>query len=262
MKERTLTAMPPEMLPPEIWRMIILLLEDHCFAWFVLRRVSPLLRQVTEDCFASPIIGNCVLRFAGDYARGVTMEHKLKKFTNLPESVYKEATNQLSSLFDGKPLCFSFKAANFFPPDTKQTVVFKLQDDPSTYDDSFPSFVKWRGLMGSSHFVRFDGKLWSIKIPFITLEREKQEIHADWRLLCQKFYYHELKTRRINKPELRDFSRGEKSYPLELLDPRKDLNKIEGFQNGQKFRRDGWIFWDSPKDSARIFHLREASDYF
>lgn len=64
--------MPPEALPPEIWSSIIhLLADDRCFAWCVLRRVSPFLRHVTEDVFATLLVSRFGIRFAGDYARDV-----------------------------------------------------------------------------------------------------------------------------------------------------------------------------------------------
>jgi hypothetical protein len=57
-----------EALPPEIWSFIVQLVDDRCFAWFVLRRVSPFLRHVTEGVFATQLVSDFSLRFAGDYA--------------------------------------------------------------------------------------------------------------------------------------------------------------------------------------------------
>jgi|TARA_R110002003_G_scaffold1048_15_gene22270 hypothetical protein len=62
-------SMPPEALPPELWHLIIELLDDHCFVWFVLRRVSPFFRLATEDVFARYFLRTCSLRFAGEPAK-------------------------------------------------------------------------------------------------------------------------------------------------------------------------------------------------
>lgn len=59
----------PAYLPPEIWQTIITAVDDHCFAWFVLRQVSPVLRSVTEDVFARYLLRTCSLRFAGQTLR-------------------------------------------------------------------------------------------------------------------------------------------------------------------------------------------------
>jgi hypothetical protein len=66
-------AMPPEArLPPELWQLIIASLDDHCFVWFVLRRVSTFLRAVTEDLvFARYMLRTCSLRFAGEHAKNL-----------------------------------------------------------------------------------------------------------------------------------------------------------------------------------------------
>lgn len=58
----------PEDLPPEIWFHVIAYLDDD-IAWHRLRRVSPYLRQVTEEAFASLVLRTCSLRFAGESAR-------------------------------------------------------------------------------------------------------------------------------------------------------------------------------------------------
>jgi hypothetical protein len=67
--EASAPPLPLETLPPEIWMMIVLGLEDHCFAWFVLRRVSPFLRGVTETVFTQRIIKDMSIRFVGESAK-------------------------------------------------------------------------------------------------------------------------------------------------------------------------------------------------
>ena len=62
-------SMPPEALPPELWQLIIMFLDDHCFVWAVLRQVSPFFALVTEDVFARYIVQTCSLRFAGQTLR-------------------------------------------------------------------------------------------------------------------------------------------------------------------------------------------------
>jgi hypothetical protein len=57
--------MPPEHLPAELWHQVIMLLDDRCFAWIVLRQVSPFLASVTEDVFARYVSRTCSIRFAG-----------------------------------------------------------------------------------------------------------------------------------------------------------------------------------------------------
>lgn len=60
-----------QVLPPELWQLIIAFLDDHCFVWFVLRRVSLHLRLVTEDVFARYVIQTCSLRFVGESAKNL-----------------------------------------------------------------------------------------------------------------------------------------------------------------------------------------------
>ena len=62
---RSHASMPPEHLPVEIWHLIIMCLDDHCFAWFVLRQTCPFLNLVTEQVFARYVSRTCSVRFAG-----------------------------------------------------------------------------------------------------------------------------------------------------------------------------------------------------
>lgn len=59
-------------LPEELWLRIVFQVDDRALAWFVLRRVSRMLRRITEDVFSNEIIRRkCSIRFAGDYARAI-----------------------------------------------------------------------------------------------------------------------------------------------------------------------------------------------
>jgi hypothetical protein len=64
-------TMPPDSLPAELWHSIIMFLDDHCFAWFVLRQVCPFLACVTEDVFARYVSRTCSIRFAGQTSRNL-----------------------------------------------------------------------------------------------------------------------------------------------------------------------------------------------
>lgn len=55
----------PPVLPSEIWHQIIDSLEDNCFMWFVLRRVSPFLKSVTEQVCALRALRTVSVTFAG-----------------------------------------------------------------------------------------------------------------------------------------------------------------------------------------------------
>ena len=63
--QRHVRVMSPEDLPVEIWHIIIMYIDDHCFAWFVLRQISPFLAHVAQDVFARIVSRTCSLRFAG-----------------------------------------------------------------------------------------------------------------------------------------------------------------------------------------------------
>jgi hypothetical protein len=55
----------PPVLPSEIWHQIIDTLDDNCFTWFVLRRVSPFLKSVTEQVFSLRALRGFSVTFAG-----------------------------------------------------------------------------------------------------------------------------------------------------------------------------------------------------
>ncbi len=58
-------------LPPEICQLIIVFLEDQCFAWRVFRRVSHYFCTLTEDVFARYFLSTCTVRFAGSTPRAL-----------------------------------------------------------------------------------------------------------------------------------------------------------------------------------------------
>jgi hypothetical protein len=64
-------SIPPETLPPELWHLIIALLDDVGFAWNVVRKVCTYLKHVTEDTFARYMLRTCSLLFAGDPAKNL-----------------------------------------------------------------------------------------------------------------------------------------------------------------------------------------------
>lgn len=71
-ESQSLTGVGPQRhvsLPAEVWQLIIEALDDHCFVWFVLRRVSPFHKAVTEDVFARYVLHTCNIRFAGEMLR-------------------------------------------------------------------------------------------------------------------------------------------------------------------------------------------------
>ncbi|KAF1961358.1 hypothetical protein CC80DRAFT_369754, partial [Byssothecium circinans] len=60
-----LPTTPSINLPPELWSLIIEEIDDFCFVWFILRRVSHSLRVITENLVASHLIRTCSIRFSG-----------------------------------------------------------------------------------------------------------------------------------------------------------------------------------------------------
>jgi hypothetical protein len=73
------------------------------------------------------------------------------------------------------------------------------------------------------HFVRLQDSLRSIRVPVVSSDPEEQEFTVHWRLLCSRFFSEELRTRRVHHAH----------SSKEIL-------------NG--CLRDGWIFWDLPRD--------------
>ncbi|ORY10259.1 hypothetical protein BCR34DRAFT_468604, partial [Clohesyomyces aquaticus] len=215
-------SLPPETLPPEIWMMIILSLDDHCFAWFVLRRVSPFLRSVTESVFAQRIIKDIAIRFAGNGAKNVIVDHVVKQVYLTTQRLRDARKDHFQTLFGTQHPTFYFEATRFSPPDTKEKVILKLREPLNSYQNSaivvevsevaarrttrypFAWFLRKAccscdpekcGWLKSSHFVRVGGALRSARLPSIELIEETREISLDWRLFCQRFYYDELLSR-------------------------------------------------------------------
>ncbi|KAH7089853.1 hypothetical protein FB567DRAFT_311135 [Paraphoma chrysanthemicola] len=199
---------PPEALPPEIWHLIIDLVDDHCFVWFVLRRVSPFLKLVTEDVFARYFLRTCSLRFAGEPAKNL-----------LPPDL--QARPDRAGLF--QPPTFRFQPVAFAPADTKAKAVLRLCD-PASDPVCPPEFQHVQRIVASgdrlanvffapghqahsnrmrlrneAHFVRLNDQLKSRRIPSLAINVPAREITLDWRRLCQDFLCDEVKCRRSQK---------------------------------------------------------------
>lgn len=75
----------------------------------------------------------------------------------------------------------------------------------------------------SSHFVNFGGLLRRARIDITLRDRRLNGIGIDWRSLCRRLFWDELKLRRANNPRIQD------ATPI-----------------ARSGHRDGWIFWDRP----------------
>lgn len=61
----------PRTLPVELWQAVFVCLDDHCFAWFILRQVSHFLKAVIEDVFARRLLRNFRIGIAGQTLRNL-----------------------------------------------------------------------------------------------------------------------------------------------------------------------------------------------
>ncbi|KAF2264309.1 hypothetical protein CC78DRAFT_544285 [Lojkania enalia] len=249
--------MPVEALPPEIWAMVIQTVDDYCFAWFVLRRVSPFLRQVTEDVFATRIIRDCRIRFAGNYARSIASDAM-------------EAKHSMASIGN---TTFSFNATNFSPPTTKEKVVLRLQDQfcwpgcPLCCLGHQPFFAQTRRtealLSKEAQFIRHHGELRCHKLPSVALDRVRKEISLDWRALCQTLYYQELKERQVRRPWIRhvtSVTNGTNPMQIRFYGEAGKQLKLRYQTWGREellegCKEDGWIFWATPRDENDVITL-------
>ncbi|KAF1835230.1 hypothetical protein BDW02DRAFT_296729 [Decorospora gaudefroyi] len=198
------TAMLLEALPPEIWHSIIMCLDDRCFAWFVLRQVSPFMASVTEDVFARYVSRTCSVRFAGTSAENLILPDEF--CTCMPKRHSTRASLQ--------PPTFRFLPSAFVPTTTKARLVLKLCDSTSTQEmqDTFkphawfdislsqvffkPGADAERSrLLNEPQFVVFDNELKSLRLPSAVIDVAAQEISLDWRLLCDTFMRDQLKCR-------------------------------------------------------------------
>ncbi|KAF1844575.1 uncharacterized protein K460DRAFT_335427 [Cucurbitaria berberidis CBS 394.84] len=219
-------SMPLEALPPELWHLIIMFLDDHCFVWSVLRQVSPFLTSVTEDVFARYILRTCSLRFAGE-----TLRKLLPYELQTPDPVHGNGSsltatsNTYWAIFtslNSSPT-IRFQPVAFIPANTKARVVLKLSD-LATQSELVPvsqeqattttttthsshclahhffrpganADVRRGRLINEPHFVRFNNQLKSIRIPSLTIDIDAQEISLDWRQLCKAFLHDEFRCR-------------------------------------------------------------------
>ncbi|KAF2121233.1 hypothetical protein BDV96DRAFT_594449 [Lophiotrema nucula] len=232
--------MPLEALPPEIWRLAILHLDDHCFAWHVLRRVSPFLRQITEDVFAALLVRDCTVRLTGEYARSIVTE--FAKFHAGSDGINYHGPWR-PQFFDDLPSPgFTFKVTHF-SSSNKDNAVLKLQEHSEDHEArpyhirteknqsvklTYPFALRQRccacpsriqseddiaqcdcfrrmffsqsrshqtRMAKDSHFVRFDAKLSSLRIPSLSLDEVNQELSFDWRDFLHDLYLEELKAK-------------------------------------------------------------------
>ncbi|KAF1937257.1 hypothetical protein EJ02DRAFT_61339 [Clathrospora elynae] len=216
---RHVAIMPAEYLPPEIWHLIIMSLDDHCFAWLVLRQVSPYLAFVTEDVFARYVSRTCSIRFAGQTLRnllpsdlqGDTGDHR--SHLAVPSPSFWATVSRL------QPPTFRFQPSSFSPANTKARLVLKLCDPAIAYK-TLPLNDQHAGAAESSnrlaevffksdtnadaersrlikeaHFVRFNDQLKSIRIPSAAIDVAAQELSLDWRRLCDVFLRNEFRCR-------------------------------------------------------------------
>ncbi|KAF2826383.1 hypothetical protein CC86DRAFT_28655 [Ophiobolus disseminans] len=208
-------SMPPETLPPELWHLIIALLNDHCFAWHVLRRVSPYLRLVTEDVFARCFLRTCSLRFAGEPAQNL-LPSDWQATAHDHHNLYRHLRQYTENAGVLQLPTFPFQPCAFVPSSTKAKVVFKLCEpasDPefnSAHTFQLPSNARLADiffkpgaeadsnrtrLIDEAHFVRFNNQLKSIRTPSLMIDVPAREITLDWRQLCQDFLRDEYKCR-------------------------------------------------------------------
>ncbi|KAF2033427.1 hypothetical protein EK21DRAFT_40201, partial [Setomelanomma holmii] len=206
-------SMPPKALPTEIWLQIIDFLDDRCFVWFVLRRVSPYFRLVTEDVFARFFLRTCSLRFVGEHAKKL-LPPDLQEHGDL----YYERASNFRQAMRHQPPTFRFQPVAFAPADTKTKAVLRLCDPASDpgyapefqhanqipsgdrlanvfFDNERKASSNRARLMNAAHFVRLDNQLKIMRIPSLVIDVSAREIVLDWRRLCQDFLYDELKCR-------------------------------------------------------------------
>lgn len=82
----------------------------------------------------------------------------------------------------------------------------------------------------------------SIRIPSIAINHQTQVISVDWRLLCQGFYFDELRRRRAEKPWLRHVRVDDCSSVVKIYTVRRD--DFLGYHLPEEARGNGWLFWD------------------
>jgi hypothetical protein len=198
---------------------------------------------------------------------------------------------------------FLFKPTAFAPPDTKENIIFKLQERPAEYElpAHQQAFRLARGLPRRSaytatftfrrrccscptriehpsdvtrcdclarlfctqaddcrkrlgtdpHFVRLDNHLRRVSLPSVTLDPEKLEMSLHWRMLCQNFYYDELKMRRVARPWLRYLTRGPTSDQVLVQKGCEDrLLAVGHLELLEACRTEPWLFWDSRSDAV------------
>lgn len=128
-------AAPCEALPVEVWMMILDYLDDNCFTWFIIRRVSPFLRQVAESLLAIQVLRNTTITFTGDYVKSTSLVDISVKDRDFWEW---EQTRVSTRDRESRHLTFAFRPSHFAPTDTKTRLVLKLHESPDNYGFKFP----------------------------------------------------------------------------------------------------------------------------
>jgi hypothetical protein len=94
----------------------------------------------------------------------------------------------------------------------------------------------------------------SIRVPSVAINARAHVISVDWRLLCQEFYFDELRCRRAEKPWLRyahmdatkAYTSGRSNYP----DHHSSWTKWHLLEDA---RGEAWLFWDQlPADDSSL----------
>jgi hypothetical protein len=82
----------------------------------------------------------------------------------------------------------------------------------------------------------------SIRISSVAINYQTQVISLDWRLLCQEFYFDELRRRRAEKPWLRHVRVDDRSSVVKVYTSGE--GDFLGYHVPEEARGDGWLFWD------------------
>ncbi|RMZ67223.1 hypothetical protein GMOD_00001114 [Pyrenophora seminiperda CCB06] len=221
-------SMPPEYLPVEIWHLIIMCLDDYCFAWFVLRQTCPFLNLVTEQVFARYVSRTCTVRFAGQ-TLGSLLAHDLQADTGdcRQDPASRQAlvrhhaspASYWANFSRAQPPSFRFQPSSFVPATTKAKLLLKLCDAP-TLHETLPVYLPHAGtidttthliqvffqpgaeadaersrLLNQAHFVLFHGQLRSMRLPSATFNVADHQLLLDWRRLCDTFMRDQFKCR-------------------------------------------------------------------
>ncbi|KAH8716991.1 hypothetical protein GQ44DRAFT_751954 [Phaeosphaeriaceae sp. PMI808] len=182
-------SMAPEVLPPEIWHLIIALLDDQCFVWFVLRRVSPFLNLGHRRCVRALHPPHLQLVFRGRACKEPSVSLDLRALPT--ETLCVSAPTR--SPVDLQPCLF-------LPPDTKAKVLLRLCDRVSNHDYILVPQDNAQSMQSSDRLADiFFPQSKCIRIPSLMIDVMGRTITLDWRQLCQDFWFDEFKCREKSK---------------------------------------------------------------